>query len=82
MTLNEIEDKPAKTLSSGDSSYKQGLCESSPFLICIDCPKDRVADCGHVIEAIGLKNTIGSIQIVTDHVGLTSVFQPIDDIVT
>jgi hypothetical protein len=50
--------------------------------LCIDCPKDRVADCGHVIEAIGMKNAIGPIQIVTDLVDLASTFQPIDNIVS
>jgi len=69
-------------MSSGDNSFKQSSSESLLFLLCIDYPKDRVADCGHVIEAIGLKNTIGPIQIVTDPVGLSSVFRPIDDIVS
>lgn len=81
LILNEIEDKPTKSPSSSDNSFKQGSCESSLFLLCIDCPKDRVADCGHVIEAIGLKNSMGPIQIITDPVGLTPAFQPINDIV-
>ena len=80
LTLNEIEDK-SSTISA-ESSPKHDSHKFSTFLVFIDCPKDRVPDCGRVIEAIGLKGGKSPIQIITDQSMIDKNFLPVGTIVS
>lgn len=58
--------------------FKRNLYKSS-FVLLIDYPKERISDCHHIIDAIGLRNL--QIQIVTNIMQIPTTFKHMEDIV-
>lgn len=54
--------------------------QNTSFVLFIDCPETRIADCKHIIEAIGLRSL--EIQVITNLSLLQNTFQHINDIVS
>ena len=67
---------------STDQSYVDSSTRrSATFILYISCPKDRTEDRGKILEAIGLKEWTGAVQIYIDSSAITPAYQPITDIV-